>query len=114
MRLLIAMLCLTMGYLHVAQAEEESQTQSGVPEAPAPPLPVQSGENLEPEITIIKRDGRIIHEYSVNGTVYMVKIVPTSGPAYYLVDKDGDGNMETRHSDLEKGIKVPQWLLYKW
>lgn len=113
MRRLITILCLTVGYVLVAHAEKQNQAQPA-PEPPSPPLPIQSGENLEPEITIIKRDGKTVHEYRVNGTVYMVKIIPNSGPAYYLIDKDGDGNMETRRSDLEKGLKVPQWLLYKW
>ena len=84
-------------------------------ELPTIPLAVQSGESLEPEITIKRGDdGEIIHEHRVNGSIYMVKIVPSSGPAYYLVDHDGDGNMETRYNDLDKELNVPQWLLHSW
>lgn len=83
-------------------------------EPPELPMPIQSGETMEPDITIIRRGKKTIHEYRANGKVYKVKIVPDIGPAYYLVDPDGDGNMEVRHSDLEKGIKVHQWELYSW
>lgn len=110
MRHTIAIFCLIATFSVVA---EEASEQS-LPESPTLPPVVQSGENLEPEITIIRRDGRLVHEYRVNGTVYMVKIIPNSGPAYYLVDKDGDGNMETRHSDLNRTMNVPQWLLHSW
>jgi hypothetical protein len=87
---------------------------SDAPEAPELPMPVESGETLEPDITIIRRGKKTIHEYRMNGKIYKVKIVPDIGPAYYMVDPDGDGNMEVRQSDLEKGIKVHQWEIYSW
>jgi hypothetical protein len=44
-----------------------------------------------------------------------VKIVPDIGPAYYMIDSDGDGEMEeVRNSDLEKGLNVQQWQIYSW
>ncbi len=110
MRHTIAIFCLIATFSVTA---EEAAVQP-MPEPPTLPPTVQSGETLEPEITIIRRDKKIIHEYRVNGAIYMVKIIPSSGPAYYLIDKDGDGNMETRRSDLNKNMNVPQWLLYSW
>ena len=88
-----------------------------VPEPPDLPMPVESGEVLEseaPEITIRRRGQKTIQEYRVNGVLYMVKIVPDAGPAYYLVDSDGDGNMNVRKTDLNKTIKIPQWVLFRW
>ena len=90
----------------------EGEDEEG--DAPEMPMPIESGETMEPDITIIRRGKKTIHEYRANGKVYKVKIVPDIGPAYYLVDPDGDGNMEVRNSDLEKGIKVHQWELYSW
>ncbi len=90
---------------------------NGVPatEIPDPPLPVQSGEPLEPEITIIRRGTKLIHEYRMDGKLYKVKVVPDIGPAYYMIDSDGDGEMEeVRNSDLEKGLNVQQWQIYSW
>lgn len=100
-------------FIPVAQAVDEPP----VPEPPDLPLPVESGEVLdpeEPEITIKRRGGKTIQEYRVNGALYMVKIVPDIGPAYYLLDTDGDGNMDVRQSDLERGVKIPQWVLFRW
>ena len=85
-----------------------------LPEPPALPDPVESGEALEPEITIIRRDDATITEYRVNGNLYKVKIVPVVGPAYYLIDRDGDGQMETRTNDIYEDIVVPQWVLFSW
>ena len=95
-----------------------SETPSNVvpvPEVPDPPLPVESGETLEPDITIIRRGTKTIHEYRLDGKLYKVKIVPDIGPAYYMIDSDGDGEMEeVRKSDLEKGLNVQQWQIYSW
>jgi len=85
-----------------------------VPEPPELPAQIVSGENMSPDITITRQKKETITEYSVNGNVYMVKITPSSGPAYYLVDTDGDGDLETRRSELEKGMNIPQWLLFSW
>ena len=82
---------------------------------PPPPPRVQSGEVIEPEVNIIQNGkGERVEQYSVNGRVYAVKITPTSGPAYYLIDKDGDGDLETRDNDITKGTQVPQWILFSW
>lgn len=85
-----------------------------VPEQPDLPEPVQSGERIDPDITIIKRGQDTIQEYRINGKLYMTKIIPAIGPAYYLIDSDGDGNMDVRRSNLESGLRTPQWVLFSW
>lgn len=92
----------------------EDEADIFVPEPPELPLPVKNGEPIEPDITIIRKDKETIQEYRVNGELYMVKIVPDVGPAYYLIDSNGDGNMDTRKSDLDKGLKINQWKLFEW
>lgn len=67
-----------------------------VVESPERPTPVQSGEPLEPEVTITQDERGEVHSYAANGKVYKIKVFPSSGPVYYLVDSDGDGNMEHR------------------
>jgi len=93
---------------------EMPQNLAPVPEPPELPMPVQSGETLEPDITIIRKGGKTIQEYRKNGELYMVKIMPAVGPAYYLIDTNGDGNMDVRGSDLEDGSKINQWKLFGW
>jgi len=80
---------------------------------PPPPSPQMEGENLEPEVTITQTPDKITYEYSINGRRYMVKIVPTKGPAYYLLDLDGDGELDSQEDDPAR-IVVPQWVLFRW
>jgi hypothetical protein len=85
-----------------------------VPEQPDIPPPVQSGENLEPDITITRRGKDTIEEYRINGKLYMIKVQPSIGPPYYMIDKDGDGNMDVRKSDVTREMAVPSWVLFSW
>ncbi|MES9860169.1 MAG: DUF2782 domain-containing protein [Candidatus Thiodiazotropha sp. LLP2] len=86
-----------------------------VPEPPELPLPevIVDGEVIEPDVTIIKRDEGTITEYRVNGQLYMVKIDPDNGPPYYMSDRDGDGEFDSRSTD-PTNISVPQWILLRW
>ncbi len=94
-------------------AEEEVKLED-LPDAPPPPSIIDSGETLEPEVTIIRKDEEVIEEYRVNGNLYMVKITPVVGPSYYLIDKDGDGQMETNMSEIYEDFTVPQWVIFSW
>ncbi|HEY0634432.1 MAG TPA: DUF2782 domain-containing protein [Gammaproteobacteria bacterium] len=83
-----------------------------VPPPPAPPA--TDGEALpEPEVTIIKRAEETIEEYRLNGQLYMVKITPSKGYPYYLIDTDGDGSLETRRNELDNP-PVIQWKILQW
>lgn len=84
-----------------------------VPEPPELPDPVVSGENIEPEVTIIRKDDAVIEEYRVNGHLYMVKVTPIVGPSYYLVDDNGNGELDTRRSAVEN-TNIPKWVLFRW
>jgi len=95
--------------------EEATAVYVDVPEPPVLPDPVESGEALEPEITIIPgKDGGTITEYSVNGNVYKIKITPAFGPPYYLIDKNGDGKMDCKIDDIYDDICVSEWVLFSW
>ncbi|MEM7026860.1 MAG: DUF2782 domain-containing protein [Pseudomonadota bacterium] len=84
-----------------------------IPEPPELPDPLESGESIEPEVTIIRKDDAVIEEYRVNGHLYMVKVTPVVGPAYYLLDDNGNGELDTRRSALDD-TNVPQWVLFRW
>lgn len=106
----IISLCL----LVVAASAQARGELAPVPEPPDIPPQVESGEPLEPDVTIIRRGKDTIEEYRINNRLYMVKIKPAIGPAYYLLDTDGDGNMDVRRSDLEDDMRIPQWVLFSW
>lgn len=85
-----------------------------LPDAPAPPSIVDSGESLEPEVTIIRKKDTTYEEYRINGNLYMVKVTPAIGPSYYLLDQDGDGQMDTNMSEIYDNFVVPQWVIFSW
>jgi hypothetical protein len=72
-----------------------------------------SDEELQPEVTIMRRGNETIEEYRVGGQLYMIKITPSNGIPYYLMDTDGDGSLETRRNDLENP-SVVQWRIFTW
>lgn len=123
MRRFIFLCLLPISALYAAEspAQEPTQTEAqeptqleAVPETPEPPLPVQSGEELEPDITIIRKGDKTIQEYRQNGSLYMIKVIPDIGPPYYFVDYDGDGNLDVRRSDVETGMRINQWKIFSW
>lgn len=91
------------------------------PLPPPPPLPAQTSKDaappappegtIEPEITITTERDEIHEEYRYNGVLYMVKVIPSVGPPYYLVYDDRG---RARRSDLEPDIIVPQWVIKRF
>ena len=101
----------------ITSVAAQTSGEEGLAPVPAPPElpdPLKSGEAIEPQVTIIRRDDAIIEEYRLDGRHYMTRIIPAAGPAYYLVDRDGDGQMETRMSEIYDDFIVPQWVLFSW
>ena len=56
----------------------------------------------------------LVEEYLHNGQVYMVRVVPNNAPPYYLLDTDGDGELDTRQEESDPGIKPVYWKLIEW
>jgi len=101
--------------LALAQQEKAGTTDPAAP-PPIPPIqPKVPGEALEPSVVITEREGERIEEYSQNGRVYMVKITPIKGPAYYYLDEDGDGRLELSQTDKGHGpVRPVYWKLKEW
>jgi len=111
---IIALILLSLAASASAVEEPPAAGPAPVPEPPDIPPPVESGEAMEPDVTIIRKGKDIIEEYRINNRLYMVKIKPAIGPAYYLIDTDGDGVMDRRRGTIEEGMKIPQWVLFSW
>ncbi|MDH3281416.1 MAG: DUF2782 domain-containing protein [Gammaproteobacteria bacterium] len=90
-----------------AQAAPDSETAA---EESGPAAP----DDLEPEVTIRTEGETEFEEHRLNGRLVMVKVTPKHGVPYYLLDRDGDGQFETRLTDLENDVSVPMWLIKKW
>jgi len=98
----------------LAMAQQKTQ-QNTDPAAPPPIPPKVPGEEIEPSVVITEREGERIEEYRQDGRVYMIKITPVKGPAYYYLDEDGDGQLELRESDRRLNPVQPvYWKLKEW
>ncbi len=94
-------------------AQPEPPGLESIPDgAPAPP-PLSS-ESLEPEVTIIQRREQTVEEYRIKGQLYMVKVTPRKGLPYYLLDTDGDGDLDSRQDELSPRMMVPHWVILRW
>ena len=82
-------------------------------EAPPPPPPLQSGEALEPEVTIRRSEREVVYEYRQNGRLVLVRVQPAVGPPYHFVDTDGDGALEYRPGEPVRN-NINQWVLKRW
>ncbi len=107
---------LATGTLVYGLAIAQQETAKDIDPAAPPPIPPKvPGEEIEPSVTITEREGQRIEEYSLNGRVYMIKITPVKGPAYYYLDEDGDGELELRESDRKMNPVQPvYWKLKEW
>lgn len=99
MRILVSMLFFLTTLPALAQDED----------TPADVLPPSTG-------SVIIEDGSddVISEFRINGELYMIRITPKKGTPYYLVDSDGDGQLETRWDDLASDLLIPAWVLMRW
>ena len=77
-----------------------------------PPIPAEGAEVDEPEVTILQRGEDTVTEYRIRGKLYMVKVTPPHGVPYYLIDKEGNGQM-VRH-DGTPDLAVPMWVIKSW
>lgn len=80
-----------------------------LPEPPPPP-PGIAGESLEPQVTIVRRGEDKVEEYRMSGKLYMLKVTPPHGVAYYLIDNSGDGKW-VRVDSKDAGLRVPMWVI---
>ena len=82
-------------------------------DAPPPPPQLQSGEALEPEVTIRRTPRETVYEYRRNGQLFLVRVQPRVGPPYHFVDVDGDGALEYRPGEPVHD-NINQWILFRW
>ena len=70
--------------------------------------------DIEPAVTLREHENRTVQEYRVNNNLYMIKITPSVGAPYYLVDEDGSGDMAWHRGASQFDDNVPQWALFSW
>jgi hypothetical protein len=106
-------------YAQPAPPPAQSAPSSAPPKPPAvvpppPPIAADAGDpELEPQVTIIRRETETVEEVRVNGELRYVKVTPRFGLPYYLVPS-GNGQTFLRYDSLDFGLKPPMWLLFSW
>jgi hypothetical protein len=108
------LLCILLLSFTLPALAEQTALEPLPDAAPPPPTGLSTDDGLEPEVSITKRDDAVIHEYRMNGQLYMVKVIPVRGFPYYLIDSDGDGSLDSRHREMDPGLVVPSWMIYRW
>jgi len=100
-----------------AFAQQEARENAPPPppiREPLPPKVTGPDGQIEPQVRIRQEDGRTVEEYvTASGKVYMVRIKPTVGPAYYMVDTTGDGILSIEHERFEP-VKPVYWKIFEW
>jgi len=76
-----------------------------------PPAMVPLDDTLEPQVTIIKREGSTFEEYRLNGKLYKIKVTPENGIPYILIDQRGDGSFIPAETPGTPGLSVPMWVI---
>ncbi len=84
-----------------------------LPEPPPPPPDMASDAELEPQVTIIRREDNVVEEFRVHGELRYVRVTPRGGRPYYLVP-DPSGATFIRRDSLDSNLKVPLWVLFSF
>ena len=96
-------------------AQQQPPELEAIPEPPPLPAKVQSGESLEPDVRIVRKDQSTVTEYRVNGKIRAIKVQPDGNfPAYYLYDTDANGSLDRRSSRYDPDLLIPHWTLFSW
>ena len=100
----------------LSKEEREFTTPSPSQNESIPTLPNEEDDSRnipQPEVRIIRKKDVVIEEYRVNGRLRFIKITPSVGSPYYMVDTDGDGVLETREDNFSNP-PINQWILLEW
>ena len=78
-----------------------------------PPPPGATDPELEPQVTITRKEGQTVEEARVAGRVVWIKVTPPHGRPYFLVP-DRNGETYLRRDSLDTGLSVPLWVLFSF
>jgi len=90
--------------------EAQADEGGGLREHLTPP----KGEESGVEVRSYEKNGATWTEYARHGRVYMIKVKPAIGPAYWLVDANGDGVFERRAPGGAKRPAPPEWVIKRF
>jgi Protein of unknown function (DUF2782) len=59
-------------------------------------------------------NGDVVEEYRQGGMVTMVKVTPTRGKPYYIMDNNGDGRLDRADAEAAGGVVPVSWVIATW
>jgi len=100
--------------LLLAFAAQGAAPAQPVQEAPIPEKVVAAPAKEDAPTVSIRTEGNgdRVEEYRQGGRVYMVKITPSRGAVYYLMDTDGNGKLN--RDDRDARVSPVHWTIYEW
>ena len=84
-----------------------------LPQPPPPPPDVAGDSDLEPQVTIIRREDQVVEEVRVKGELRYVRVTPRHGRPYFLIP-DANGATFIRRDSTDSTLKVPMWVLFSF
>ena len=96
-----------------ATATAQTPPPPKVDTAPPPPPDFSGDADLEPQVTIIRRDNDVVEEVRTNGQLRYFRVTPRTVKPYYLLP-DQNGNTYIRRDSLDPTLKVPMWVLFSF
>jgi hypothetical protein len=110
---LASRLLATLLFAAFAASAQTTPPAPKVDPTPPPPPDFSGDSDLEPQVTIIRRDKEVVEEVRVNGVLRYIRVTPTHGKSYYLIP-DQNGNTYIRRDSLDPTLKVPMWVLFSF
>ncbi|MGK0443139.1 MAG: hypothetical protein ACJA1U_000061 [Bermanella sp.] len=71
-----------------------------------------AADAIEPSIVIRHSEDKTFYEYTLNGEVQEIKVVPKVGEPYYLVPVGQDN--EDFQRQTQSKLVVPKWVIFRW
>ena len=108
---------LAMSFASASFAQSSPKGLEPLPDLPPPPKLSNTptpGDDEAPQITIRQEADSKVEEFRTkSGKVYAVRVTPKFGKPYVLVDPDGKGTM-TNATEINGGVRAPQWTLFEF
>jgi hypothetical protein len=120
MRTLLALLLVSFLVPAAAQTGARPRPPGTLPleeVPPPPPIPESSpaeANAITPDVSTRTEGNQTIQEYRHKGKLYMVRVTPSHGRPYVLVDQRGDGHFTRQDNPLDTGLRVPQWVILEF
>ena len=76
-----------------------------------PPVMEPLDDSLEPQVTIIRREGQTVEEHRVNGRLFKITVTPDGGVPYTLIDQRGDGSFVPVDAPGTPALSLPMWVI---